>query len=401
MSDAYGDRYQAQADAYAAAHPAPTPAPKKKKRKPPVTPAPPVAPIIQPPIIDDTPIVTTPEDTSPTDIFEGGKAAEQARRRTLVDDIASGITTREIVEDNYYGRTAVTQSAAPVTSAQKDARNTINQVLDTYGLSSLSSYLYDVYTRDEVDITNDDALMYSIKDQPAFLTRFAGNAARKKKGLAELSPGTYVAMENAYRDLMRANGMPTGFYDSNEDFQKMIENDMSAKELQTRIQLGFNEVDQANPEVLRQIRLLYPEAGIGDSRESLAAFFLDPVKAAPILERQAKAAKIGARAYETGGIQLTTSTAEDIAARGYTDAAVMSAFSDLSTQAGLYNEMTGEAKLSQEEKIGAVFGYNTKAGKQVARRKDTRKAIFSGGGRGTATSGQTAGVTESGYGSAQ
>lgn len=70
-------------------------------------------------------------------------------------------------------------------------------------------------------------------------------------------------------------------------------------------------------------------------------------------------------------------------------------------QAGLLTEIEGEAALTQQEKIGAVFGYNTAAAKKVGRRRESRKAIFESGGRFTATSGATSGTQESALGYAQ
>ena len=405
--EAYAARLAAQYAAAAAARARET-APRSSPR---VVPPPPVKPIINntpiiaPPIIYP-PFVPPDSDYNPDTpnvraepIGSGDNTGEDIHGNPTVYVPGVGFVPATI---NEYG------TASPIKQFSggsdtfvppKDAMNTISAVLDTYGLAGLSSYLYDVYARQEVDITNSDALIYAIKDQPAYQQRFAGNAARTKKGLAELSPGTYVRMEDAYRQLLQANGLPAGFYDNIEDFQKFIEADTSPRELQDRIQLGFNEVDAIGPEGLKQIRLLYPEAGVGDSRESLAAFILDPVKAAPVLIRRAQAAKAATRGFEAG-YQLNATQAEGLVTRGYSDAQIQSTFSDLGTQAGLLNAMEGEAKLTQDEKLGAGFGYDSAAKVKVERRKATRKAIFSDGGRFSGTSGATSGTSTSSIGTA-
>jgi hypothetical protein len=74
--------------------------------------------------------------------------------------------------------------------------NTIRAVLATYGLGELSDYLYGVYARGEVNINNPDAIIFSIREQDAYKKRFAANAARAKKGLAELDPASYLQLEN-------------------------------------------------------------------------------------------------------------------------------------------------------------------------------------------------------------
>jgi hypothetical protein len=116
-------------------------------------------------------------------------------------------------------------SVTPVTpvdpvpgGTRADARNTIRAVLSTYGLGDLSDFLYGVYARGEVNINNPDAIIFAIRGQDAYKKRFAANAARAAKGLAELDPASYVQLENQYRQLLQSNGLPSGFYDQTEDF---------------------------------------------------------------------------------------------------------------------------------------------------------------------------------------
>jgi len=278
----------------------------------------------------------------------------------------------------------------------QDAKNTIKSVLATYGLGDLSDYLYGVYARQEVDINNPDALVFAIREQDAYKKRFAANAARAKKGLAELDPSSYLQLENDYRRLLQSNGLPTGFYDQTEDFTALLEGDVSPQELQTRVQEGFRAVQDADPEVKRQMQELY-----GVSEAGLAAYFLDPTKAAPILTRQAEAAKIAARAKEQGNIQLQFATAEEIAARGITAQEAQAGFTALGLQQGLYTEMMGEQALTQQQKVGAALGYDVQGKTKLAQRASTRKAAFQGGGGFAKTTGQTSGTVQTGLGVAE
>ena len=277
-----------------------------------------------------------------------------------------------------------------------DAKNTIRAVLATYGLGELSDFLYGVYARGEVDIQNPDALVFALREQPAYQKRFAANAARAKKGLAELDPASYLALENDYRRLLQSNGLPPGFYDQTEDFTALLEGDVSPQELQTRVQEGFRAVQDADPEVKRQMQELY-----GVNEAGLAAYFLDPAKAAPILTRQAEAAKIAARAKEQGRIQLLSATAEEIAARGITAQEAEAGFTAMGLQEGLYTEMMGEQALTQQEKVGAALGYDVESQRILAERKSIRKAPFQGGGSFARTTGQTSGTVQTGLGVAE
>ena len=278
----------------------------------------------------------------------------------------------------------------------QDARNTIKSVLATYGLGDLSDFLYGVYARQEVDINNPDALIFAIREQDAYKKRFTANAARAKKGLAELDPSSYLALENDYRRLLQSNGLPPGFYDQTEDFTALLEGDVSPQELQTRVQEGFRAVQDADPEVKRQMQELY-----GVNEAGLAAYFLDPTKAAPILTRQAEAAKIAARAKEQGNIQLQFATAEEIAARGITADEAQAGFTALGLQEGLYTEMMGEQALTQQQKVGAALGYDVEAQRGIKQRQAARKSPFQGGGGFAKTTGQTSGTIQTGLGVAE
>ena len=281
-------------------------------------------------------------------------------------------------------------------SPARDAKNTIKAVLATYGLDSLSDFLYDLYANQKVNINNPDAIIFAIRGQEAYQKRFAANIARAKKGLSELDPGSYIELENGYRRLMQSNGLPTGFYDQTEDFTRLLEGDVSASELQDRIQNGFRAVQDADPEVKRQMQELY-----GVSEAGLAAYFLDPEKAAPLLTRQAEAAKIAARAKEQGNIQLQFATAEEIAARGITAQEAEAGFTALGLQQGLYTEMMGEQALTQQEKVGAALGYDVQGKTKLAQRASTRKSPFQGGGGFAKTTGATSGTVQTGLGVAE
>ena len=281
-------------------------------------------------------------------------------------------------------------------SPNPDARNTIKAVLATYGLEELSEVLYANYTSGLVDITDPRALIYSIREQPVYQKRFAGNAARMKKGLTELSPSEYIGLEDTFRQLLRSNGLPAGFYDQPEDFTKFIEGDVSPQELQTRVQEGYAVVAEADPTVKRQMQELY-----GVTEGQLAAYFLDPERTAPLLKSQARAAQIGARGLEQGGIQLSSALAEDLARRGFTEQQAMAGF----TEVGRYGELTqqfgGEAALTTEQAVGAAFGTDVRAQQELERRKRLRLGEFQGGGTFARATGDVTGSTQLGIGSAQ
>jgi hypothetical protein len=284
----------------------------------------------------------------------------------------------------------------PMFSPNPDARNTIKAVLSTYGLESLADVLWNNYTSGLVDINNEQALVYSIRDTDQYKTRFSANAARMKKGLAELSPGEYIGLEDFYRQTMQSNGLPPGFYDQTDDFSKLIEGDVSPSELQDRIQQGYAVVAQSDPEVKRQMQTLY-----GVTEGQLAAYFIDPERTAPLLKQQARAAQIAARSLEQGGIQLTGSYAENLAARGITEQQARAGFAEVGGLGELRQTFAGETALSGEQLAGAAFGIDVAAQQELERRKRLRTGEFAGGGSFARTTGETSGSISTSVGKAQ
>jgi len=269
-------------------------------------------------------------------------------------------------------------------------------LLSKVGLSELEGAVQGIITGGTVDLSDSDAILFALRDQPAYQKRFAANAARAKKGLPELDPSTYVSLEESYRQLMRSNGLPLGFFDEVSDFQTLIEGDVSPMELQDRIEQGYAKVRDADPEVKRQMQQLY---GVDDT--ALTAYFLDPQKAAPLLTRQARAAQIAARGKEQAGLQLTAETAESLAARGITPEEAQQRFAERGALEGLYQPIYGEEKLTEEQMLGATFGYDVKAQQELMKRQRQRLAEFQGGGQFARTTGATSGTTETGAGMAQ
>jgi len=292
---------------------------------------------------------------------------------------------------------AKAQTAAETKRRKDDARVTMTNVLATYGLGDLSDYVYnEIIVKETVNLNNPDAIIFAIREQPAYQKRFAGNAARLKKGLAELDPGSYISLENQYRETLRANGLPANFYDQSEDFQALIEGDVSNSELNERVQQGYRAVADADPAVKAQMKSLY---GVGEGE--LAAYFLDPQRTAPLLTRQAQAASIAARGLEQGGIQLSGAFAEDLARRGITEQQARAGFAEVGGLGELRQTFAGETALSGEQLAGAQFGIDVAAQQELERRKRLRTGEFAGGGSFARTTGETSGSISTSVGKAQ
>ena len=296
-----------------------------------------------------------------------------------------------------WGRTPDNPNYGVDLDAKKnDARASIKALLAKYKLDSLFDTVWGNYTSDMVDYTDTDALAMSIRETEAYKTRFAGNEARRAKGLGDLSPSTYIALEDSFKKTMRSNGIPDKFYDSPENFAQLIANDVSVAEFNDRISYARSIVQDAPASVKNEMARLY-----NVNEGQLIAYFIDPEKAVPILKEQERAARIGAAAQENAGMALSNATAEDLAKRGITDAQAAQGFGNINQMGELTQAFSGEADISQQDIISAQFGYNTDAEKRLIKRREQRLGEFKGGGSYARTSGASSGSIETSIGKAQ
>jgi hypothetical protein len=326
----------------------------------------------------------------------GGPTTGGATGATGADGQDDGGETPEERQTRLANEREAAREEADRVRRGRDARSTMAAVLNTYGLGELTEYVYDLIARETVNINNPDAIIFAIREQPAYQRRFAGNAARLRAGLSELSPAEYIGLENQFRQTLRSNGLPANFYDQPDDFKSFIEGDVSNSELNERVQQGYRAVADADPAVKEQMRNLY-----GVSEGQLAAYFLDPQRTAPLLTRQAQAANIAARGLEQGGMQLTGAFAEDLARRGITEQQARAGFAEVGGLGELKQTFAGETALSDEQLAGAAFGIDVAAQQELERKRRMRTAEFAGGGSFARTTGETSGSISTSVGKAQ
>ena len=275
-----------------------------------------------------------------------------------------------------------------MTETQQSAFDVIRDLLDTYGLSELADFVGNYIV--EQDVIDENVLIGQIRQQPAYQQRFAANEARRAAGLNVLSEGQYIALENTYRQYLRASGLPTGFYDSNDDFQNLIANDVSPGELAERVNQGYEAIRFADPEVISQMQELY---GVGEGE--LAAYFLDPERATPTLLRQARSAQIAGTFVQQADMQLTQAQALQLEAAGVSPEQARAGAQAITGAQELFAALpgqTGEA-ITQEEQIAGVFGTSAAAQQRIRQRTRERQAEFEAGGGFAAQGSQVTGLT--------
>lgn len=188
-------------------------------------------------------------------------------------------------------------------AATDSAYDFLVQMLRDWNLEALGpavlKFLQDGYTQDQVS--------FLIQDTPEYKARFSGNEKRRAAGIAVLSPRDYLAVEDAYRQILSSNGMPLGFYDSPSDFADWIGKDVSPQEISSRVNLAVDAANKLDSNTLDAFTHWY---GVGAN--DLAAFFLDQDRALPHIQKIAKAVSIGG-GYGREGLSIEQSRAEQLA----------------------------------------------------------------------------------------
>jgi len=222
-----------------------------------------------------------------------------------------------------------------------------------------------------------------LRETEAYKKRFAANAKRIAAGLTALDEADYIGLEDQYQNIMRNYGLPASYYTKGdlgrqEGFEKFIENDVSATELEDRVMTAQSRVLNANPEVLASLKAYYPDITNGD----ILAYTLDPTKALSDIKRKVTAAEIGGAATQAG-LNLTGARAAELGAAGINKQEAQTGFqtvAEVAPRGGQLAAIYGESPYTQQTAEAEVFGLagSTEAAKQRKKLKSLEEASFSG-----------------------
>lgn len=230
-----------------------------------------------------------------------------------------------------------TDFSADLTGPQRDAFAALSAIFTQYGIGSLAptiaNFLKQGYSADTISLL--------LQDTPEYKQRFAANEVRRKNGMPVLSPAQYLATEDSYRQIMRASGVPIGFYDQNSDFQKFLEMDVSPQELQQRVTDATNFINSADPNQLAFMKQHYTT---GD----LVAYALDPNRAEPLISKTFAASQLGGQAANHG-FNIDSGFAEQMANAGISNSQASQGFGVI------------QSTIANDQKLAAISGTDISA----------------------------------------
>jgi hypothetical protein len=262
---------------------------------------------------------------------------------------------------------------------RKSAYDLLLSEFDRYGLGALVTPLKSLI---EEGVSPSEFTL-RLRETDAYKRRFAANAQRVAKGLRALSEAEYIGTEDQYQDVMRRYGMPESYYAKGDlgiqsGFEKFLAGDVSAVELEDRIQTAQNRVVNSNPEVSKALKQFYPGISNGD----ILSYVLDPTNAIENIKRKVTAAEIGGAAIQSG-LQAGVARAEELGAAGITKQQAQSGFGTIagglqrgSQLASIYGEDPYTQAIAETEVFGIAGAQD--AAKQRKKITGLERATFSG-----------------------
>lgn len=258
-------------------------------------------------------------------------------------------------------------------AVSQSAKALVDGFLAQYGLQGLAAWAWNRYKGLGGGADALQIIQFEMVDRPEFQARFPAYKELAAKGRA-MSPAEMLAYERAATQILRANGIPEGFYDSPDDFAGFLRNEVSVAELQQRVTLAAQAASGPS-ETKDALRDLY-----GVTEGVLTAFYLDPDRALPVIQRQFQAASLSGAAARTGFGALTAGEAERLVSVGVEDAE--RTFGQLAAdQPEVLGRLAGEREtdlIGRESALAAVEG-NRFAQERIARKRRQRTAAFEGG----------------------
>lgn len=283
---------------------------------------------------------------------------------------------------NAYNAYIAQTAADAKRKAGQSAYDLLFSQFQQYGLGALVEPLKQFIT----DGLSGAEFTLRLRDTDAYKKRFAANEQRIRAGLRALSEAEYIGLEDQYQNVMRNYGLPQSYYTRGDmgvqqGFEKFIAGDVSAAELEDRIQTAQNRVINAAPEVSRALREFYPDITGGD----ILAYALDPQQALTNIKRKVTAAEIGAGAMQAG-LATGLTRAEELQKYGVTGEQARQQYQNIATvlpRASMLGDIytkQGMGPFTQATAEQEAFGIPGAAEAATKRRKlsELEQASFAG-----------------------
>lgn len=337
---------------------------------------------------DDSVTVPTPnvdviDDTdgaaSLTPASNTNEVFEQEINKIFVDDLPLG--TGDINAEFAYDP----QDYDPLSPASDDfvvnadtltASGMMSEYLDFFGLGPNSDTDLSAFVTNMVQQGMPvPAVLSQLRMTPEYGVRFPAQQARREAGLAPLSETEYINLETGYRQLASQAGIDPLFVDG-ADITRLLTNDVSLNEWQSRISLAEDAASSADPETIATIKEMY-QFEDGD----ITALYLESDKIKNLVDARRKLT--GAGLATRADTILGTTTARNVKAdlgsllqRANVQERELA--STLTPLAGLSTRLLNEDAMSGGTLTRGAFNLDPASAAAVERRRQSRLTPLTG-----------------------
>lgn len=237
----------------------------------------------------------------------------------------------------------------------QSASGMVDEFLSNYGLQGLGAQILGWRKQG----ASDPEIILKIRETAEYAARFPAMAALRKNRVG-FSEGDYVHYERSIREQNQAAGLTDDWNDP-QDIQKLLESNVSPAEYQARLQARQTAVWQSPPEVRQALQDYY-----GISAGQLTAFWIDPDRALPLIQRDLAAAQAGGSAQRTGFGQIDRDYAEHLADLGLTQQQLDVGFNKVAGMGQITQGLPGQQPgIGTTTALQAQFDQNAQAQAQV------------------------------------
>ncbi len=306
--------------------------------------------------------------------------------------------------------TNTTGSGATATEATASTTTTATAADDASGLAFIRQVFSDVFGGSLLEFSQKawedynrgkplEQILAELRQTPEYAARFPGMAALRKAG-RPVSEAAYLDLERQYVSLARQFDLPPGFYDSPDDFGRLIGGQVSPAEYQRRLSAWqAYERETRDPLVEQEIRAQLAAMGMAPSDGDFLAVVIDPQRGVGAIEQRLEAGRVGAEARRSGFGALDADEALRLADMGVTRDQAREGFGALSDSRELFTGLPGEEgadSLTRQEQVGAVFAGDRASARRIERQRQRRLGEFTGGGGASLGRGGLSGIGSAG-----
>ena len=314
------------------------------------------APVVEKPVVEkpvvEKPVVEDPKKTKIKTQAEIDKeiADKAAADKAAADAKAAADKAAADAKAKYDKEQEAIAKGLKEQEEKRDAFALIEDTMRSYGFTNAEMGELSAHIQKAIMDPNlgPNTAILGMRNLEVYKKRFSGNGLRLKANLNALSEYDYLQQENAYSAYLKEYGVSEQA--TRETMGNLIGNDVSALELNKRLDLGVKQVKNGNPQILSLLKKWYPQI----TDKDLLSYFINPKGTLVELQKKVSTGQIGA-AFADQGLKTDLTSMSDLAAYGVTQDQAIAGASNIAAvlpDASKLSDIYKETKIKYDQEMG-------------------------------------------------